>query len=154
MCSGIPSLIFLECINSLSIRQRFEERRIECTLFDSELVQANFVSKLLEGSSLHHEFDVFSSVDPGGNHMFPVAYIECIIREMKNSISFPVTEVVKQLETYSSHADSGKDWECIVLLALLLRCFDARTHAYNLFHRIRLNPEHIDFVWLAKALRA
>jgi hypothetical protein len=146
--SGIPSLIFLSCINTLSIRQRFNGRRIEWTVFDSELVQADFVRGLLNGFPYGRDFDVFSSADPGGYHMFPVAYIDCIIGSMHNSITHGVTEVVKQLKTYSneaSHAESGKDWECIVLLALLLRCFDARTHAYNLFYHIMLNPKEIIF---------
>jgi len=109
------------------------------TVFRDVDVQDDFVGELLNGTAMLHNFDVFSCVDPGGKFMFPVAYIKCIISRMDNSISYGVTEVVKQLETYSAQSETGKDWECIVLLALLLRCFHATRQTYVLFDRVQLN---------------
>jgi len=81
--------------------------------------------------------------------LFPVAYINCIISKMDNSISYGVGEVVRQLETYSGQAGTGKDWECIVLLALLLRCFHATKHTYHLFDRVPLRrPQEVEFALL------
>ena len=58
-------------------------------------------------------------------------------------MNFKLVEMVKQLETYSGQSETGKDWECIVLLALLLRCFHATKHLYDLFDRIPLNCPHL-----------
>jgi hypothetical protein len=145
--AGMPAMIFLSCINTLSIQQRFERRRIEDIVFYSEVVQKAFVTELLDGFAMRRDFDVFSSVDAEGKRIFPVVYIECIIRCMNIPISDGVTEVVQQLKTFSNLAETGKDWECIVLLALLLRCFHASTHtsAYYLFNHIPLNPQDIFF---------
>ena len=135
-------------INSLSIQERFDNKTFSMTGFDDTTVQDKFVCELLEGTAMIRDFDIFSCVDPGGKFMFPVAYIKCIIGRMDNSIAYGVREVVQQLETYSGQYETGKDWECIVLLALLLRCFRATKNTYNLFDRVPLNPQVVKFVLL------
>jgi hypothetical protein len=111
-------------------------------------VQDGFVCELLDETAIIHNFDV----DPGGKFMFPVAYINCIIHRMGNLISFGVGQVVKQLETYSGQSETGKDWECIVLLALLLRCFHATRYSNDFFDRVPLNcPQLVKFVLLPSA---
>jgi len=139
MFSGVPSMIFLESVKSLWFQERFDSVKISSKVLRDPIIQSDFVAELLDGKARLHEFDMFSCVDADGKHMFPVVYINCIIDSMRISISKGVKVVFELLESYSGQSGTGKDWECIVLLALLLRCYSATNERYSLFNSVTLH---------------
>ena len=121
---GIPSLIYsVKAMNEMSPEERFFKKIVRHSC-DSGLLKL-FVSSIITGQRIHEiaRFDEFSTVSEDGKIRWPLCYIACILRAFElNEATNAVCNNCDSLSTYAQETETGKEWECVLNIAIIFRC--------------------------------
>jgi hypothetical protein len=126
---GIPSLIYsVFALNELTPYMRFAAAGLNAQLINDGvnmiLLLKQFVKAVITGERNQNlkMFDQFA-ITTDGNMQWPICYIKCILGlfEQTDVTRFILAECDK-LVVQASSTESGKDWECIIDIALGFRC--------------------------------
>ena len=134
----IPSLIYsVKTQNSFNILTRFQA--IDCEQ-PTEALTKSFLSEFFTGvrcpdSDPIRAFDSLTESPDSGQIRWILAYVGrmCAYLELQDIASW-----VEEIPKLSERVQSGQDWEAIVLVALSLRCVQAK---YGVVHKLLHLPE-------------
>ena len=122
---GIPSLIYSVQTLYFNPQVRFRRKFCQGSLGKNSALFSLFVSSLYDGN-LRPEFcpfEEFGILTPYSQITWPLCYIGCILSAflLAPQTHF-ITSNINALSTHSSLIATGKDWECIINIALALHC--------------------------------
>jgi hypothetical protein len=128
---GIPSLLFsVKTASDLSPKERFADfqaRHLPLNTDNNVLFQ--MLDTILTGSRscVLSMFEPFSTVSADGEIRFPLVYIACILKFLNKAHRFgsldAIVELIEvDLVVHAGQSGSGKEWEVIVTIAILLQC--------------------------------
>ena len=133
---GIPSLIYSSMSpDAESPKDRFT-REMRNMKFDKDLplsLLKEFVRSILTGNPISDDrFDRFSDFSKDKKHVWPLCYIACMANQFTTvpEVASPCVALVKlidiNLAAHTEQIRTGKAWEVIVKVAVILRCLDAQ----------------------------
>jgi hypothetical protein len=121
---GIPSLIYsVKTMNEISPEERFSNKFSRHTC-DPGLLKL-FVVSVVTGQRNDDIalFDEFAIVSEGGKIRWPLCYIACILKAFElNEATHAVCNYCVSLSTHAQETESGKEWECVLNIAIIFRC--------------------------------
>lgn len=122
---GIPSLIYsVKVMHEMTPEERFS-KKFEQHSIDGLKLLKSFVISIVDGERRKDIalFDEFAVVSEGGKIRWPLCYIACILRTFKeNEATRAVCENCDSLSSYVQVTESGKEWECVLNIAIIFRC--------------------------------
>ena len=134
LCGGIPSLIYCMKIESGGKGTIDSKFHTATAIWDLQKwshetrrdLLAAFLSTVINGLIAPVEFQTFSTASED-SFKFPLIYIGKILQYLNiplkyKSVNAIVGLISKNLPVHSTLAGSGKDWEAIVNIAILLQC--------------------------------
>lgn len=135
---GIPSLLFtLMSGRAISPSTQLRDQGISVEPAHEFHVLQKFISEVLTGRTNHRQlevrqFDIFSSVDPGGFACWPLCYISCILRLFPSVLTEKAVPFKKLMDDhlifFAGKTETGLDWDLIVQSALILRSIAAKVN--------------------------
>jgi hypothetical protein len=121
---GIPSLIYsVKAMNEMSPEERFFKKFVRHSC-EPDLLKF-FVSSVVTGQRIDAiaRFDEFSIVSEGNKIRWPLCYIACILKAFEqNEATHAVCDYCDSLSTHAQESESGKEWECVLNIAIIFRC--------------------------------
>lgn len=124
MYGGIPSLIYsVKAMHEMTPKERFSNK-FGLHSCDPDLLKF-FVLSVVMGERRGEIalFDEFSIVSEGNKIRWPLCYIACILKAFKqNEATRAVCDYCDSLSTYAQATESGKEWECVLNIAIIFRC--------------------------------
>ena len=121
---GIPSLIYsVKVMNEMSPEVRFFKNNVLHSC-DPGLLKS-FVSSVVRGQRTDAlaRFDEFSTVSEEDRIRWPLCYIACILKTFElNEATHAVCEYCDSLSKLAQETESGKEWECVLNIAIIFRC--------------------------------
>jgi hypothetical protein len=126
---GIPSLIYsVKVLREMSPSVRIHRKLPPGALGSNKTMFAHFVASLLDGFRREElkDFDEYGILTHADRITWPLCYVEHLLLafELDSEIRFMVTNI-QSLYTHASSVETGKDWECLVNLAVALRCLQS-----------------------------
>jgi hypothetical protein len=132
---GIPSLIYsVFALNELKPEVRFEEAGliaqfrndgVDMTSLLSEFVEAVITGSKNPNLKMFNQF----AITTDGIMQWPICYIKCILGLFEQTfITQYILTQCRSLETHTAETESGKDWECVIKIALGFRCLHQQFH--------------------------
>ena len=131
MYGGIPGLIYsMKAIPGITIAQRFTSANIRLEQESKKTLLMELLSELKNGlrtGKVIRRFDRFSSIDTDGNVEWPLCYTFHIL-QMLDAFDgvFYLTQQLQGIFHAAQEVGSGKDWEKIIYVAIMLQCLRAR----------------------------
>jgi hypothetical protein len=126
---GIPSLIYsVKALGEMTPQERFEKKFPPRSNVDLKLLKL-FVLSVVDGVRRIDiaMFDEFSVVPEDNKIRWPLFYIACILKTFEDDeATHAVRENCAALWTYSQTTESGKEWECVLNIAIIFRCLYQR----------------------------
>eukprot|EP01031_Cornospumella_fuschlensis_P030764 gene30764-37170_t len=123
-----------------SPKRRFQDTAPKVLNEDLQSVLQEFVRQLLTGRNdeiVKKYFGAFSSVSATGQVTYPLCYVKEMINELSSGTTWgmEMMEPLAKLEVSTEQEEgSGMEMQCIVQIAILLRCFCVRSFgAYSPF---------------------
>lgn len=132
---GIPSLIYsVFALNDLNPDDRFAKAGLEAYLIndgaDMMLLLRQFVKEVVKGTRNTNlkMFEQFA-ITWGERIQWPICYIKCILGLFEQTeVTRFILDECDKLVVQASSTESGKDWECIIDIALGFRCLYQQFH--------------------------
>jgi hypothetical protein len=123
---GIPSLIYsVKALGEMTPEVRFARKFNRGSFHDRPELLMRFVMSVVDGCHRSEiaVFDEFSIGLKEAKIRWPLCYIACI---METFVDSEVTRAVRDncaaLSTYSSTTESGKEWECVLNIGIMVNC--------------------------------
>jgi hypothetical protein len=123
---GIPSLIYsVKALGEMSPMDRFQKKINPGTFNPNLSLFSVFVAALVNGllSPDLLQLEEFGILTDQNRMTWPLCYIECIVLafNLPSHTEF-ITQNITSLWTHASNAETGKDWECVINIALAFQC--------------------------------
>ena len=127
---GIPSLLYSTMKGSqppdMRVSTDLSQNPVESA--DKEQTCNEFVQEFFSGiraNKLVRRFDKYSTIDKYDHSNWALCFVLPILRKLSSkSLASSISKLVdNELPVYSSRTQTGLDWETIVHVAILLRCF-------------------------------
>lgn len=122
---GIPSLIYsVKAMHEMKPDVRFAKKISSRSCRDQNMLKS-FILSVVDGERRSNIaiFDEFSVVPEEDKIRWPLCYIALILKLFhENEASHAVCDNCDSLSTYAQTTESGKEWECVINIAIIFRC--------------------------------
>ena len=123
---GIPSLIYsIKSMHEMTPSERFFRKFPPRSLASAPELLKFFVASVLDGVRRPEiaMFDEFSFMPEVGKIRWPLCYIACILETFEdNEATRAVRDNCAALSVSAQTTESGKEWECVLNIAIIFRC--------------------------------
>ena len=122
---GIPSLIYsIKAMGEMNPDVRFSKKIFPRSCRDQNMLKS-FIMSVVDGVPRSDVaiFDEFAVVPEENKIRWPLCYIACILGAFEeNEATRAVCDNCASLSTYAQTTESGKEWECVLNIAIIFRC--------------------------------